>query len=544
MLVYANNLSFRGTGAEPAIFKAIGGWLKEQLGFGLHPDQLRKDGDFTGSRGDVPSWLRIYVTDEEDPALYAWVLRTPDAEIQGRHWISELGLKRYDENLELSCVTKTDERSILAGSKPVMASRPRVIGYVVNNIQQAKDAALAPSVSGVSLKSVGQDTDSYRGLLGEIERKERDYPIILVTPSRDGEYLFNLADLQQKLVGIGQVVQAHRDFNSYEMAEVLGKERSAWSGAVNILYPPLPTGFIRTKLFLSEVIESWGSTQHDRISYILAWVTNTTNISRLRKHVRPEGVIQLSLRRRMQAARARSGQMDAQQLREALEDASKQSAEQEKYFNELVDENSQLEGQVSVLNTQLQDAKDDLAKKEFDIQSLKDNLDRASDATQGAGVAPEELLSLLCRTEPPSPVECLDVIKNIYGDKVTVLDSATESAQEMAHFIKGPELLDLLKRLVTGYRDKLMESGDNEARKVFGKNEYAAHESETVMGNKAMRRKRTFLYDGQQIEMFRHLKIGAQDNVARTIRVHFHWDAEREKIVIGYCGKHLPVSSR
>ncbi|HEY6291052.1 MAG TPA: hypothetical protein VI455_05745 [Terriglobia bacterium] len=97
--------------------------------------------------------------------------------------------------------------------------------------------------------------------------------------------------------------------------------------------------------------------------------------------------------------------------------------------------------------------------------------------------------------------------------------------------------------MVTEYRSKLIEGGDNEARKVFGNNEYAAKESETVMGNQAMRRQRTFAYDGKQVEMFRHLKIGIEANVARTIRVHFHWDSDREKIVIGYCGEHRPVAS-
>ena len=52
-------------------------------------------------------------------------------------------------------------------------------------------------------------------------------------------------------------------------------------------------------------------------------------------------------------------------------------------------------------------------------------------------------------------------------------------------FINGRDLLDLLKRLVTDYRSKLMSGGDNHARRVFGKNEYAAKESETVMTNKA-----------------------------------------------------------
>ncbi len=101
----------------------------------------------------------------------------------------------------------------------------------------------------------------------------------------------------------------------------------------------------------------------------------------------------------------------------------------------------------------------------------------------------------------------------------------------------------MLRRLVTEYRDKLLEGGDSKARLVFGKNEYAATESETVMGNKAMRRARTFEYRGESVEMFRHLKINVEDDVTKTIRVHFHWDAERSKIAIGYCGEHLPVAS-
>jgi hypothetical protein len=39
--------------------------------------------------------------------------------------------------------------------------------------------------------------------------------------------------------------------------------------------------------------------------------------------------------------------------------------------------------------------------------------------------------------------------------------------------------------------------------------------------------------------MLRHLKIGVGDDLTKTIRVHFHWDADREKIVIGHCGEHL-----
>ena len=64
------------------------------------------------------------------------------------------------------------------------------------------------------------------------------------------------------------------------------------------------------------------------------------------------------------------------------------------------------------------------------------------------------------------------------------------------------------------------------------------------MGNKALRRQREFVYQGKPVEMLRHLKIGVGDDVTKTIRVHFHWDAEREKIVIGYCGEHLRLLNK
>jgi hypothetical protein len=542
MLVYANHLSFEGAGAEEAIFKAIGGWLKEQLGFGLRPDQLKQDGEFNGYRGEMRSWLRVYATCEEEPELYAWVLKNPDEIVRGRQWITELGLKKYRGSLELSCIVKTDEHSTLVAS-PVTASRPRVIGYVANNIQQAADADFGIAVCGVAVKSVGDDRDSYRGLLAEIERRERDCPIVLVSPTRDGEYLLNVTDLQQKLVGLGQVVQVSRDFNSYDMAEVVGQQRSAWSGAVNILYTPAQTGFVRNRLFLSDEIVGWGDTQHDRISQLLAWVTNNTNVMRLRKRVRPEGVTQLALRRRLQAVRASGEQMDVAQLREEVEKASRFVTEQSEWINTLEDGNAELETELSDIKERLDDERENLKNQNFVIQSLKGQLDSAGGG-RTSKVDAEVLLELTCSPDPPTPQECIGVIENVYGDKCVVLESAKESARDMERFEHGRRLLDMLRRLVTEYRSKLIEGGDNKARKVFGNNEYAAKESETVMGNQAMRRLRTFTYEGKQVEMFRHLKIGIEANVSKTIRVHFHWDSEHEKIVIGYCGEHLPVASR
>jgi hypothetical protein len=539
MLVYANTLTFRGAGAEAPVFKAIGAWLKEQLGFGLHPDQLRSEGEHVGTRGEVRAKLRILVTAEESPQLYSWVLKFADEKVKGRQWTTEVGVKVLGDVLDLSCVVKTDEHSTLVAS-PVGASQPRLIRYVAANIAKAKDADFDVSVPGVELKNVGPDRDSYVALEAEIERKDRNGPIVLVSPTKDGRYLVNTADLQEKLTGLAQVVQISPEFNSYAMAGVLGEGRSAWGGAINLSYPPTPMGVVRGRLFLADTINGWGDTQLSRISHVLAWVTSNTNIPRLYGHIRPEGVMQLSLRRRMAAARERSAQMSAAQLRQELEQAAKQAAEQAKNLDDVWNECIQLEGRISLYKDELESAQDELAKKDFTIQSLKDQLGRAGDDSTSA-VNAERLVAIVSRKAPPSPLECIELIEVLYGDRCVILASARSSAEKASQFMFGRELLDLLNRFVTTFRSALMEGGDNQARNIFGKSEYAANESETVMNSKSLKRKRMFEYEGKHVEMFRHLKIGVADDVTKTIRVHFCWDAGRKKLVIGHCGGHLPL---
>ena len=235
--------------------------------------------------------------------------------------------------------------------------------------------------------------------------------------------------------------------------------------------------------------------------------------------------------------------MDASQLREEIDKASRLLAEQAEWISTLEDGNTDLESELSETRTRLGHERENLKNQNFVIQSLKNQLENAGGGRTSTLDA-EVLLNLTCSPDSPTPLECIQVIESLYGDKCVVLESAKDSARDMYHFGHGRRLLDMLRRMVTEYRRKLIDGGDNDARKVFGNNEYAAKESETVMGNQVLRRLRTFEYDGRHVEMFRHLKIGIEANVAKTIRVHFHWDAEREKIVIGYCGEHFPISSR
>ncbi len=141
----------------------------------------------------------------------------------------------------------------------------------------------------------------------------------------------------------------------------------------------------------------------------------------------------------------------------------------------------------------------------------------------------------------PTPQECLKLIEKFYSDQCTILSSAYKSAKPIGHFESGRKLLELLNQLVTEYRDTLIEKGDSEARKIFEKKVYAANESDSVMNNPKLRRCREFDYESEKVLMFSHLKIGVSNDITKTIRVHFHWDYQCQKIIIGYCGKHLPL---
>ncbi len=51
------------------------------------------------------------------------------------------------------------------------------------------------------------------------------------------------------------------------------------------------------------------------------------------------------------------------------------------------------------------------------------------------------------------------------------------------------------------------------------------------------------VYEGQRVDVSRHIKLGRSFDPRYTLRIHFHWDAERARIVVHHAGEHLPTLS-
>jgi hypothetical protein len=139
------------------------------------------------------------------------------------------------------------------------------------------------------------------------------------------------------------------------------------------------------------------------------------------------------------------------------------------------------------------------------------------------------------------PRQILELAERICPDSFVVLESAWKSAEEAAGFERGERLFELLWRLGTSYREaRLAGQPDVAGIHVFGA-AFAAKESNTTQNSPKAMRWRRFDYNGKEVVMAQHLKISGGDSTNRTLRIHFHWDPEAGRVVIGHCGKHLPL---
>ena len=165
------------------------------------------------------------------------------------------------------------------------------------------------------------------------------------------------------------------------------------------------------------------------------------------------------------------------------------------------------------------------------VESVSIHIDTGTEKQDG-------IATLARLVHEPTLTGCLEVLEQCYPTRIVVLDSARRSAAQASDFRNVPKAFDLLWKLAREYWNQMQEGGgDAEARLTFGSKVYAAKESESL--SKDGRKRRTFLFEGKNLLMEKHLKIGVAANAADTLRIHFAWLADDCRIVIGHCGCHL-----
>jgi hypothetical protein len=301
---------------------------------------------------------------------------------------------------------------------------------------------------------------------------------------------------------------------------------------------------VPTKLLLSDFFEDTKSKGTKVEAEILALIAHRMNIPNSWQHITPESVKEAQRKRELDKIRQKTKEAgDLQRYIELLEEDNYQKQTE---IENLHFEINDLQNNNDYYFSEYEKESEERKAQQFKVESLKSQFEVLKITRQKRGELEDcsgelRLLFEEYLKEKISPCRCLELISRLYPDRIIVLDSAYKSSRDSQGFIEKKIVFDLLWKLSTDYWEALDSGrGDTEARQIFG-NDYAAKESDTVEKNKETKRSRTFSYNGVEIEMMKHLKHGRKDSPAETIRIHFEWESDEKKIIIGYCGPHLDL---
>lgn len=521
MIVYASRIELTDRDPRASITGALCDWLSHKLRRNVTPDSLRAD------QGEFGHGHHLQVEEFDGSAEWsiAWRYSHPDAELDGRTWITEVGVTSDAGRSRCTVLLHTEEQSALVHHRPD-TTRP----WIVTGIEQA--CSLHRSTPGGAVKTLClEDSDAF---LSVARDPDRSYPIVQISHDQDGRMLLDGSRMAGLSLGIALVAVIPQDVDTFALEHEVGRALCSFGGAINILWPAVRrqgSAFVPTTRLYAEDLLDFAERGLSPERECLARICHYTNPGLARSHVSPERVRAQRLQRAIEQARAERGSGADPGLVAMIDEIDREQRDEIKALGQKI---SGLERELKAV----QEERDEAQRK---AAALADHLNARSAEEPAGGVA-DELRDCILRTVGTDPhlEDCLSLLTQLFPERLVVLPSAWQSAREASGFRRTGKAFELLRSLCTGYYDAMVDGqGDKLAGQVFGPNSYAARESETVEGNKRARALRTFVYQSQPIEMVRHLKIGVKDSIAETFRAHFHWDAAEQKVVLGHCGRHL-----
>jgi hypothetical protein len=532
MLIYSTTLNLQSD--IELLLEVITNWLSRKSRENITVSQIKSTPTiYTGIGHRIQTIISPL---SNYPIMGAIKLIHGDSEISGRQWTTEAGFRKEGAagEIEFSILLRTDEISTKVDTK-IQTTVP----YLVHDT--IKRCSPVPGTPGLTTTSL-DDENEVEAFAYSINYPQRRYPFVLISPTNDNKYLVNVDRLRFLLEGLADIIIIPMGADTYHMGEILGKNYIVWNGGINIIYPEIHLPgkkFVPVRKFTPDELQELINNQLPPENEILTTVTHRTNLPNSWKHISSEKITEHLKRRELDRLRTEAQETGKSNeyivfLEEYVKAQDQQLLEGQQKINDLQVEIGSLEG----TNSEIDDEKRQLR---YEIENLKAQLSRTtpnmSGMTDDFFPRVKECFELVAQslTTPQS----LSVIAKLFPHHIKVLDSAWKSAEKSESFKERRRIFELLWKLSTDYWSDLASGkGDAEARTIFG-NSYAAKESETVESNKRARQLRTFCYNDREIVMMKHLKIGVKDSQAETIRVHFEWEANEQKILIGYCGPHL-----
>lgn len=522
MLVYANTLSLKPETDIEMVLLLLENWLEHEAGEKITLSEPLPFNPYH-QRIDDKTRLSTARAEEGKNVFFAMRYSRRDDMLPTRYWNTTVTFKH--ECSEIETELPVTECKIIVEIQDLSPSdqKPEVFAppIVARLMKYLPLTVLTPPLSITSLES----DEAVWELDSDLELDDRRYALIIVAPDKDGKMPINLNRLAYLTAGMAHIFKIPNNPDDWDYVfETLGSKFTPRGGEVKIILPVSRShGFYIPQHHysvskLAELQAAGESIEHEMFRGLCS------KISRLhiQKSLTPELVAKFSRRQSFEGLKQKAKEVAIDEVTQEIEDI----------FNK-----NELE--VEKLRLENQQLKDENRRIKYELQSLKDafqttlsNNDNSIDVNYLKNIF--DLISERFLLE-----DSLALIQELFGQRIVVLDSAFKAAREGRLFREKQRAFNLLWKLSTEYWQALSEGKpDAQARIIFG-DDYSARESESVEKNRVARQLRTFKYQGREIEMMAHLRIGVKDSAVETLRVHFIWLADAQKIVIGHCGKHL-----
>lgn len=528
MLVYGTRLWFTREAGITEPLAVTSRWLSRKVKKQLAPGRFLEgvDRGFDGGHS-----ITSIAAADQYPKVVAVAYRHPDRAVPGRQWTTEIGLRQEgeDEPVECTILLTTNEISTRV-SAAVQVSRPGVVTEMV------RSCSLSPKTQGVSVHTLDDEgADAFRHVVLD---PKRTHSLIVLSPDLEGRYIADPNELSSMLLGLADIVVIPPSADTFWLARVVGREYIPYHGAAKLLYPPtrrVEGGPAPSRLMTRADADNLRSSGTDPKQELVSLVVHRSNLPLSWSH------IGLQVAKEQRLGRLLAERRDALAQGGSLKEYNEFL---EKYVLELEEDKKRLAASVESFERLISVQDDRERQLSFDNESLKQRLSESGRSVrqEEAGVERGAVADAVQHgiAEGPTPEEALRILEFLFADRVKILPSAWKAARDAGTFRHRQRLYALLHTLAAEYWESLAAGlPDSEARKVFG-NAYAAQESETVASRGSAKARRTFEYEGRQVPMMKHLKIGVKDSATETIRVHFEWFADDQIIVIGHCGAHIP----
>lgn len=228
-------------------------------------------------------------------------------------------------------------------------------------------------------------------------------------------------------------------------------------------------------------------------------------------------------------------------LTEAFEKGANSEAELEEFFNEY----AKLEEEKATVEQER-----DSWLEECDALEAKVSQLESSNAALSYHKERKEVPLQICYKSHfeklPSSLEDLVRLKaKIFKDRVVFAKEAMKSAADYVQFKQLDRAWEVLYHLgTTLFEIKYESNGSGDIAKLFLERtgyEYAKTEGQNTKKDSSLRASRLIKVDGREYEIWPHIVYGNQE--PKMLRVHFAYDDDLKRIIVGYVGPHMDNAS-